>query len=163
MTFDITGASWNWTQSDGTSGAILEPPNVLLAEPDFLELWLTGEARQFHPLLAWFAYPGNVAPMTLARVPIGLVPQHKRLVLERPLVRLGLEHQLSIIYRKAGRAEYAFVVTRATIDFDDNDLEVARHVQLLRPAVSTSSVPRPPADPGRRLTQRRNRPGSERT
>ena len=129
MTFDITGASWNWTQSDGSSGAILEPPNVLLAEPEFLELWVTGEAREFHPLLAWFAHPGHVAPMTLARVPIGFVPQHKRLVLERPLVRLGLEHQLSIIYRRTGRTEYSFVVTRATFDFDDNDLEVARHVQ----------------------------------
>jgi DNA-binding CsgD family transcriptional regulator len=129
MTFDITGASWNWTQPDGSSGAIVEPPNVLLAEPEFLELWLTGEAWEFHPLVAWFAQPGHVAPTTLARVPSALIPEHKRLVLERPLVRLGLEHQLCIVYRKVGGSEYSFVVTRATLDFDDNDLEVARHVQ----------------------------------
>lgn len=60
MTFDITGASWNWTQSDGSSGAIVEPSNVLLDEPEFLELWLTGEARAFHPLLAWFVGHGGV-------------------------------------------------------------------------------------------------------
>ena len=72
MTFDITGASWNWTQSDGSSGAIVEPPNVLLAEPEFLD---SGGPDLSAP------------PPPPPRPP------------------------------------------RATLDFDDNDLEVARHVQ----------------------------------
>ncbi len=43
--------------------------------------------------------------------------------------RQGLDHQLTIVYRKTEQTKHAFVVTRTGTDFDDVDLEVARHVQ----------------------------------
>lgn len=128
-TFDHTGVSWNWSEPDGRFGMIMNPYEALLAEGDTLDAWLTGEFLECHALTTWFTTTQDPAPYTLARVPVQMVPWRRRVVVEQPLRRLDLHHQLSIVYRLRGPNHYAFVIGRGTRDFDDDDLEVARCVR----------------------------------
>jgi DNA-binding CsgD family transcriptional regulator len=134
-TFDHTAVSSNWTEYDGTFGMIMEPAEALLAEQGTLEQWLSGELLDCHALMAWYALTRDPLPYTTSRVPTAVVPKRRRILVERPLIRLEMEHQLSILYRLDGIMQYAYVVARGKRDFNDDDLEVARYVQR-----STSSL-----------------------
>ena len=129
QTFRYTAASWNWRECDGSFGMIMEPVDSLLAERDTLEQWLSGELLDCHALMAWFALTNDPSPYTTARVPTAVVPRRRRILVERPLMRLEMEHQLSIVYRLDGHQQYAFALARGIRDFDDDDLVVAGYIQ----------------------------------
>jgi hypothetical protein len=113
-TFDHTAVSWNWSDPDGSFGMVMEPVDALSAERDTLAAWLSGELLDCHALTAWFAATRDPAPYTLARVPSAIVPQRRRVMVERPLKRLGMHQQLSIVYRMGHGTNYAFVTARGS-------------------------------------------------
>ncbi len=127
--FGISGCSWNWFDADGSFGVMMEPAEVPLNERETLDLWLTGDLFDSHPLVQWFKLTGDLRPQTIARVPTMVVPRRRRLPIERSLTRIGIEHQLSIVYRQNEATHRAFVLSRSRSDFSDDDLAVSRVVQ----------------------------------
>lgn len=127
--FDVSTASWNWFEAGGSFGMMTDPAEMPLNEPETLELWQTGELFDSHALLQWFKITADLRPQTTARVPTEIVSRRRRLPLERSLAVMGMEHQLSIVYRQNGPTHRAFVLVRGTRDFSDDDLAVARAVQ----------------------------------
>lgn len=128
-TFGGVMASWNWFDPDGSFGMVMDPPEVPRDEPETLESWRTGEAFESHALVQWLRLTGDLRPQTTARVPTRVLSRRRRLPLERSLVGMGMEHQISVVYRRDPPAQRAFVVARGRTDFSDDDLAVARVVQ----------------------------------
>jgi DNA-binding CsgD family transcriptional regulator len=127
--FSVSMSSWNWFDADGSFGMVMDPAEVPLNEPETLDLWQTGELFDSHALVQWFQLTGDLRPQTMARVPSGIVSRRRRLPLERALAGMGMEHQLSIVYRQSGPTHRAFVICRGRSDFSDDDLTVARVMQ----------------------------------
>ena len=127
--FDHNVCGWHWRQDRTTFGAIVNPPDILLKEMQALEVWETGAFFDCHALITWFEQTKSTAPQTMARVPNQVVPRERRLLLERPLARLGIEHQLSMLYRSDVFKYRTFVLARGGRDFSDDDLVLAGYVQ----------------------------------
>jgi len=127
--FGVWAASWNWFDPDGSFGMVMNPAELPLNERETLDVWSTGELFDRHALVQWFQLTGDLRPWTMARVPTGVISARRRLPLERSLARMGMEHQLSIVYRQNGPTHRAFVMARGRSDFSDDDLAVARVVQ----------------------------------
>ncbi len=127
--FDINLCSWNWREDRTTFGMITTSPEIFLEELQTLEVWKTGDFFDCHALITWFELTRNTAPQTMARVPSHVVPRKRRILLERPLSRMGLAHQLSVMYRGNGFTYQTFVMARSDRDFSDDDLLVAGYVQ----------------------------------
>ena len=94
-----------------------------------LEEWTKGDLRSVHPLIRWYAATEDPRPWTLSRVPTALVPKRERMPLVLSLRENQLDQQLSINCRLRGRAHRTYLLGRASSDFTDEDLIVARCVQ----------------------------------
>jgi DNA-binding CsgD family transcriptional regulator len=127
--FDVTMSGWHWFDPDGSFGMVMDPPETPANEPEMLELWQSGEVFDAHAVLQWFRLTGDLRPQTIERVPARVLPWRRRRPIERPLVGMGMEHQLSIVYRWSGAAQRAFVLARSRRDFSDDDLALAAVVQ----------------------------------
>jgi DNA-binding CsgD family transcriptional regulator len=127
--FCVSTSSWNWFDADGSFGMVMNPAEVPQNEREMLDLWLTGEVFDSHALLQWFRITGDLRPQTIARVPTGIISRRRRLPLERAFTGMGMEHQLSIVYRQNGPTHRAFVMARGRRDFSDDDLAVASVMQ----------------------------------
>ena len=127
--FATNACSLNWRDDPKSFGMIMDPSDILLREPSTLEAWQSGELLDCHALMAWYDLTKDPAPQTLARVPNRVVPRKRRILVERPLARIGLEHQLTMVYESHGPRERAFVVARDGRDYSEDDLVVARYVQ----------------------------------
>lgn len=130
-TFDVTAVSLTWASESSGYGVIVRPHDALepLSESGSMEAWLRGEVQGCHPLVAWHLATGDPRPWTNGRVPTALVPARKRIRVESLLRPLQLEQQLSISYRLEGPSYCTYVLGRGGLDFDDEDLVVAQHVQ----------------------------------
>jgi len=127
--FETNACSLNWRDGPKTFGMIMNPADILLREPSTLEAWQSGDLLDCHGLMAWYDLTKDPAPQTLARVPTRVVPRKRRILVERPLARIGIEHQLSMVYESQGLRQRAFVVARGGRDYNEDDLMVARYVQ----------------------------------
>ena len=58
--------------------------------------FMAGKYRDCHPLSVWYEKTPSAAPQTAGRVPYGLVPRTRRTILVTPLIKLGLEQQMTI-------------------------------------------------------------------
>ena len=83
-TFDVTAASYNWAEADGSQGIIIHPVDTLepLAE-EFLA-WQRGEFVGRHPLITWHQTVGDPRPSTNDRVPRAIVSNRER----QPLIQM---------------------------------------------------------------------------
>ncbi len=127
--YGAAAASRHWLDETGRMRTTIDPADALQGEQPTQDEWVSGRLWDAHPLLTWFVRTQDPAPQTAARVPTALVPRRRRMVLEVPLRRLGLEHQLSIPYRLTGRDHQAFVLGRGDRDFSDDDVLLSRYVQ----------------------------------
>ena len=57
---------------------------------------MAGKYRDCLPLSVWYEKTPSAAPQTAGRVPYGLVPRTRRTILVTPLIKLGLEQQMTI-------------------------------------------------------------------
>lgn len=127
--FDVNAVAWHWRDEDGRLGVTFEPADLMAGEADMLERWCSGELVDCNALLTWYTVTNNAAPQTTARVPTALVPRARRVLLEKPLRRLGLEQQMTVNYRLDGTMHRSFVLGRGGRDFSEADLHVARYAQ----------------------------------
>ena len=119
--YDSTAASWNWRDSDGASGMVLAPQDILLARP-------TRGARPVDPPThtgpsTWFAADQHPRLPPHALIPTIVVSSDRR------LIQVGMEHQLSIPYRLDGTMFRTYIVARGGKDYSDDDVMLARHIQ----------------------------------
>ncbi|UUZ61450.1 hypothetical protein [Nocardioides sp. B-3] len=84
-----------------------------------------------HPLLQWFVITRDPAPQSTGRVPGALVPSCDWRLIDDYLKPVGGEQQLSIPYLPDGGRHGTFILSRATDDFRDDDLELAGHLRGL--------------------------------
>lgn len=121
--------SWNWMDPDGSKGFLLHVP---------IPNWPSVEAGQelaacieHHPVLRWYRAVGDMAAMSIGRVPSALVTDQGRALQREHLAPVGIDQQMSIPYRLASHHHRAFVLARSGRDFCDEDLRVARQLQPL--------------------------------
>ena len=131
QTFDSNGAGYTWASADGSGGNIIFPADVV--EPLRKELLPGGEADLTlrHPLRVWHLTTGDPRPSTIARVPTRVVPADERRPLIRAFRSIGCEQQLTINVRLVEALYSTFIVTRSDIDFTDDELALARQIQLV--------------------------------
>ena len=127
--FRVNVTSWSSMEGPVMTGMILNPTDAMASHAATMEEFRAGLHRDCHPLTAWYDRTPSTDPQTCDRVPYGLVPAARRSILVAPLQRLGLEQQMTIYYRREGAGGAIFVVARDRLDFDDDDLLVARYVQ----------------------------------
>jgi DNA-binding CsgD family transcriptional regulator len=155
--YDCNAVSWTWKHHDGAERMMILPEDALLAERSTLEVWQQGGLVDCHPLTTWFAISQDPNPMTNARVPTSIMPAKRRIVLAKPLARLGMEQQLSIPYRLDQTSHSTFVVGRGGRDFSDDDLALARYVRqsLITIDRQTQVLARrpPPSEPADVVTE----------
>lgn len=122
--------AWNWLDGPGCSGFVCHVPMPGWPPPEIRSAMVA--AVDQHPLIRWFAATGDMAPMTIGRVPRALVSARGYAAVRDFLVPVGLDEQLSIAYRFDAHHR-AFVMARTGEDFSSEDLRVARQIQgLLR-------------------------------
>lgn len=121
--------SWNWMDPGDNMGFVLHVPI-----PD----WPSPEVRRdlaaavmHHPVLRWYGVAGDMAAMSIDRVPRALVTDQGRALVRDHLVPIGMEQQMSVPYRLGSRHHRAFILARAGRDFSQEDLHVARQLQPL--------------------------------
>lgn len=129
QTFDVTAASYNWAEADGSQGIFIRPCDTLAPLAEEFLAWQRGEFVGRHPLITWHQTVGGSLPWTNERVPLAVVSGRER----QPLIALqktiGCEHQLAINYRLGRHVYHSYVMTRAGTDFTDEDLAVAGQIQ----------------------------------
>ena len=129
-TYSVTAAAVDWRESPthmgfrtwpelDTSPVSHRPPYHVSANLDR------------HPLVRWFFVTQDPSPQTTGRVPSALAPKRDLQLIGDYLQPLGIEEQLSIPYLIRERSYGAFVMGRPHDDFDDDDLELAGHLQQL--------------------------------
>lgn len=128
QTFSVTAVGHNSSDSVGRQQLIMHPHDVLTAFAE-LDDWLNGRAHELHPIIRWHAVTRDPRPTTMERVPTALVSTRDRRPLLSALTRYEVEQQVAISYRLNGASHQAYVLGRTRIDFSDDDLVVARHVQ----------------------------------
>jgi DNA-binding CsgD family transcriptional regulator len=128
-TFDVTGVSWNWRAADGSFGLSVTPRS-LRYQGEGWDLWEAGQLFDLHPLVQWHQVTNDPRPQTFSRVPSSFVPRKGREFVRRLLSTFGCEEQLTIACHVDGIEHQTFVLSRSTSDFSEDDLIVARGVQL---------------------------------
>lgn len=123
-------ASWNWFLPDGSFGfEAFGVPHGDWPPAPILEQWQ--EELPSHPLIRWFAHTGDVAALTLRRVPDAVVPRRECDIARSIYAEVGVEEQLSIPMHVHGVEHRAFVMARSGEDFSDEQLAMARQIQPL--------------------------------
>lgn len=121
--------SWNWMDPDGSAGFELNVAIPGWPSPEHAQdLAATVE---HHPVLRWYGVAGDMAAMSIGRVPKAMVTDQGRTFVREHLAPIGLEQQMSIPYRLGSRQYRAFVLARGGRDFSDEELRLARQVQPL--------------------------------
>ena len=86
--------SWNWMNPDGDHGFDLHTPIPGWPTPEIvsrLDVMVSD-----HPLIEWYAASGQLAPMSIGRVPPVLISRLGREIVNEYLVPVRMEQQLSI-------------------------------------------------------------------
>jgi DNA-binding CsgD family transcriptional regulator len=89
------------------------------------------DAIPHHPIMRWILATGSLGPMSIGRVPRGLVTAKSRQVVADYLEPVGLEQQMAFMYRAGPDMMRAFALSKSGTDFTDEDLRVATAVQPL--------------------------------
>jgi DNA-binding CsgD family transcriptional regulator len=127
--FRVNVTSWCVDDGPRLIQMVIDPPDALVSEAAVLAEWHAGLHHDCHALTAWYGQTPSARPQTSARVPGRVVSPRRRVILDAPLARLGLDQQMTMYYRREGRHGQFFTVARDRLDFDDDDLLVARYVQ----------------------------------
>lgn len=123
-------ASWHWFLADGSFGfEAFGVPRGDWPPPAILEQWQ--QELPSHPLIRWFAHTGEVAALTLRRVPEAVVPRRECDIARSIYAEVGVEEQLSIPMHVHGTEHRAFVMARSGKDYSDEQLAMARQIQPL--------------------------------
>ncbi len=123
--------SFSWSEADGSFGFDLHGPvNPGFVRQEYLDEWARRGPLD-HPLVQWFACHGNTSPMTVGRIPRGLVPAPSFARLEEMLGPYGCEQQLGLPFRMRGMEQRHYVMARGGEDFSDEDLALAVRIQPL--------------------------------
>ena len=128
-TFDVTAASYNWAEADGSQGIVIHPVDTLAPLAEEFLAWQRGEFVGRHPLVTWHLTVGDPRPSTNNRVPRGIVSNREREPILRMVRTIGCEHQLAINFRLSRHVYHAYVLARPGTDFSDEDLAVAGQIQ----------------------------------
>ena len=120
---------WSHQDPDGPPGLELHRPIPGWPTPEVLAD-VTGVLMD-HPVMHWMVVTGDLRPMTIGRVPPGLVTGRGRRMVREHLCPIGAEEQLAITYRFGATGLRAFVLGRTGGDFSDEDLRVATALQSL--------------------------------
>lgn len=127
-TFDVRGVSWEWRDKPGQTRFEFWPsvdPGVFPPPAQHQDL----VAR--HPLVRWFTGSQDQRAQSTCRVPEAISPARDRHRIQEVLRPLDWEQQLSIPYALDGLSYEAFVLGRGGDEYDDDELDLARHLQSL--------------------------------
>lgn len=129
-TYSVTAVSWGWRDTPSHVGFEVWPE--LDSNPiSRLSPWQLNAFLDRHPLVRWFVVTQSPAPQSVTRVPSELAPKRDVQLVADYFRPMGVEQQLSIPYRLHQHNFGAFVLGRPDVDFDDEDLELAGHLQRL--------------------------------
>ncbi|TDN90816.1 LuxR family transcriptional regulator [Microbacterium sp. BK668] len=120
----ITVRGYGWSSIDPESREANEAISVLFRGLD-LALF------DYHPLLRWYAGTGEKGPQSVGRVPRRFLDAWQTHEVYALLRGVRAEQQLSIPMLVRGVEHQAVVVCRPGSDFTDDDMELARSLQLL--------------------------------
>ena len=121
--------SWNWMDPGRSMGFLLHVPIPDWPSPE-LRRDLVAAAAQ-HPVLQWYGVAGDMAAMSIGRVPRALVTDQGRAYVRDHLVPIGMHQQMSVPYRLGSQHYRTFILARGGTDFSEEDLHVARQLQPL--------------------------------
>ena len=127
-TFDCQ-VSWNWMDPPGRAGFDLHVP-MPGWPPDPMREDMIGELMH-HPVMRWYMATGDLRPITIGRVPRGMITARGRRAIRHFLVPYGMEQHLALMYRVRPIEHRAYVLARCGDDFSDEDLRVAMALQPL--------------------------------
>ena len=105
--------SWNWMDPGDNMGFVLHVP---------MPGWPSPQVRRV---------AGDMAAMSIGRVPRALVTDQGRALVRDHLLPIGMEQQMSVPYRLGSQHHRAFILARGGRDFSREDLHVARQLQPL--------------------------------
>jgi DNA-binding CsgD family transcriptional regulator len=121
--------SWNWMDPDGSAGYVLHHPMRDWPASDSGPEMAAAVAH--HPVLQWYGAAGDMAAMTIGRVPRAMVTDQGRALVREHFLPVGIEQQMAIPYRLGSRHYRSFTLARSGRDFSDEDLRVALQLQPL--------------------------------
>ena len=96
VAYRVNVASWSEQRGDLLTQMVFDPPDVLRHYAGVAADFMAGKYRDCHPLSVWYKKTSSAAPQTAGRVLDGLVPRTRRTILVTPLIKLGLEQQMTI-------------------------------------------------------------------
>ena len=129
-TFDVHGVSWDWRERSGHAG-YESWPDVDAGRLTDLPPVEHQRILERHPLLQWFVVTRDATPQSTGRVPSAVASERDRAFIDDYLKPLDWDQQLSIPYLLDGPCYATFILGRPDEDFDDDDLELAAHLQHL--------------------------------
>lgn len=129
-TYSVKAVSWEWREYPSRKG-FQAWPELDTSPVSHLPPWHVNANLDRHPLVRWFVVTQDPTAQTTGRVPSALKPQRDLQMVADYLQPLGVEEQLSMPYLLHHHSYGAFVLGRPHDDFDDDDLDLARHLQRL--------------------------------
>ena len=123
-------ASYNWSDGPGSWEFEFDEPIPGWPTEDDSHFWMT-EGMVMHPIFCFYARTGVPKPMTIGRVPQGLVPRNGFAMTRERVARVGLDQQLTIPVHVTPSSHRTFVLGRPDVDYPDEDVELARMIQPL--------------------------------
>ena len=121
--------SWNWMDPGRSMGFLLHFPIPDWPSPELRRDLVAAVAQ--HPVLRWYGVAGDMAAMSIGRVPRALVTDQGRAFVRDHLVPIGMHQQMSVPYRLGSQHYRTFILARGGTDFSEEDLQVARQLQPL--------------------------------
>jgi DNA-binding CsgD family transcriptional regulator len=123
-------SAWHFQESDGSFRFDLSHPVPGLMMDVDLDMWSRANLTT-HPLLCWFQATLDPRPLSVDRVPRGLVPAEGWAFVREQCAPVGMDRQLSIPYQLTPASSRAFVLAQTGEDYSDEDVELARLIQPL--------------------------------
>lgn len=129
-TFEVSCAAWTGCEDGATTLAFDDhfAPDV---GDELFEEWGSPANIARHPVSQWTRVTGSLVPQSIRRVPEAIAHPRDRAYIHELLRPARSEEQIVMTYRYSATSVRVFVVARGDSDFSDEDLEVARRLQVL--------------------------------
>jgi DNA-binding CsgD family transcriptional regulator len=131
LSIPVLALTWEWRDNRDSHGSQLVLDQPVGVTEAMIQSTRENTNLERHPLVRWFSQTGASEAQSIGRVPLAISPRRDRDWFAEWMRPVGIEQQLSVPYQLDGIRYGAFVLSRPTDEFTDQEMELVRRLQPL--------------------------------